>query len=103
MAGLFCACVMLGHGLAADQAAGAIPNFSSTDFPWFVVGGIRPPATGLGPVAMVRTDIVRREADQFGNVSERTLTLADAKNPNLKPWVAEAMGKANNNRGAGKQ
>jgi hypothetical protein len=98
-------------GVATAQAFAAstigqnpVPNFSSADLPWSPVGGVRPPASGLGPIGTVNSDIVRRElVNGNGDIADRRLELVDVKNANLKPWAAEALKKVNEEKIAGKR
>lgn len=43
-----------------------------------------------------------RALNNRGNVEEKPLRLADLSNPNLKPWVIDHLGKANQERLAGR-
>jgi hypothetical protein len=89
---------------ATDNKNDAAPNFSSADLPWSPIGAVRPPASGLGPIGTVSSDIVRRElVNGNGDVAERRLELVDVKNSNLKPWAAEALKKVNEDRLAEKR
>ncbi len=90
---------------AADSPAGqGVPNFSSIDSPWYPLGGVRPPASGLGPVQSIKSNITRRQlVGGDGNIAEGPLLLLDANDPNLKPWAAEALKKLNQDRIAEKR
>src|SRR5262249_19123723 len=46
--------------------------------------------------------IIRRTANNVGDVEEGALRLADLSNPNLKPWVVDHLKKANEDSLAGK-
>jgi hypothetical protein len=90
---------------AADSTVGqGMPNFSSIDFPWYPLGGVRPPASGLGPVQTIGSYITRRQlVNGAGDIAERPLLLVDVNDPNLKPWAAEALKKLNEDRIAEKR
>jgi hypothetical protein len=98
--GLLFVCVATTQGFAAsDVGQSPVPNFSSIDSPWSPLGGVRPPASGLGPIGTVNSDIVRRQlVNGNGDIAERRLELVDVKNANLKPWAAEALAKVNEDR-----
>jgi hypothetical protein len=82
-----------------------VPNFSSIDRPWVASEGGEDllPASGIGPVTydhahpvMVRVPIAG------GAVAETALRIAAVNNPNLKPWVVDALKKSNQEVLAGK-
>ncbi len=105
LAGLLCVCAATAQGFAADQVArGPVPNFSSADFPWVPMSGeFLPPPAGLGPVTYDKAHPqVVRGLNNRGDVVETPLHLADLSNPNLKPWVIDCLGKANDELLAGK-
>jgi hypothetical protein len=96
VAALFCACVT--ENFAAAQ--GSIRNLSSAEFPWVLANPTNPeylpPPSGAGPITYDKAHPhIARLPDQFGNVVERILPLADLNNPNLMPWVVEFLRKAN--------
>jgi len=102
-AGVLCACAVTADGYAAGEEKSPVPNFSAADLSWSPMGAVRPPASGLGPVGTVSSDIVRRElVNGNGEIADRRLELMDVKNPNLKPWAADALKKVNEDRIAGK-
>src|SRR4051794_26405641 len=79
IAGLFGAWAI---AVQAADAPGGIPNFSSIDNPWYPVGGVRPPASGVGPVKTITSDTTRRElvgipGGPLGTTAERPVTLFD--------------------------
>lgn len=103
LSGLLCACAVTAHGAAADHAETQVPNFSSIDFPWFPATDFLPPPSGPGPVTQDKTNlIIRRTANNAGDVEEGPLRLADLSNPNLKPWVVDHLKEANEKTLAGK-
>ena len=98
LSGLLCACAATAIGAETQ-----VPNFSSIDFPWFPGTGFLPPSSGPGPVTQDKTNlIIRRTANNVGDVEEGPLRLADLSNPNLKPWVVDHLKKANEDSLAGK-
>jgi hypothetical protein len=104
LTGLLCLCGATAPGFAADQAAqGAVPNLSSADFPWVRISGdFLPPRSGPGPVAYDSAHPhMARTLNNRGAVEERPIHLADLSNPNLKPWMIDALRKANEERLAG--
>jgi hypothetical protein len=103
LSGLLCACAVTAHGATADHAESQVPNFSSIDFPWFPATDFLPPSSGPGPVTQDKTNlIIRRTANNVGDVEEGPLRLADLSNPNLKPWVVDHLKKVNQESLAGK-
>ena len=87
-------------GLASSHAADktAIPDFSSNNAGWTSIGGdneFTPPKSGIGPVKddpahpYVSNFRARRTGEQ------PNWRVADIDNPNLKPWVVDALRKAN--------
>jgi hypothetical protein len=104
VAGLFFVCATAQAFAASDVGQSQVPNFSSADLSWSPIGAVRPPASGLGPIGTVSSDIVRRElVNGNGEIAERPLALVDEKNTNLKPWAAEVLNKVNEDRIAGKR
>jgi len=116
---LLCAGAALWPALAADAAspAGAIPDFSSNGVSW--AGFVAPkipsaavartfndysaPESGLGPVTddPAHPYINNENARETGR--QPTYRVANLDNPNLKPWVVEALRKQNALALAGKQ
>jgi hypothetical protein len=100
---------LLGVWVVSAQAASptpeqSVPNFSSVDFPWYPLGAVRPPASGLGPVQTIKSNITRRQlVNGAGDIADRPLLLVDVNDPNLKPWAAEALKKVNEDRIAEKR
>jgi hypothetical protein len=103
-AGLLCACAAIVDAYGADEPKGAVPNFSTPDFPWLPLGPeYAPPASGLGPITYDHAHpIMARNANNVGAVVEAPMRLADLSNPNLKPWVIDYLKKANDELLAGK-
>jgi hypothetical protein len=104
LAGLACLCGVTAQGFAADQVdQGPLPNFSSAEFPWVPMSDdFLPPAAGPGPITYDKAHPqMVRALNNRGAVEERPLRLADLTNPNLKPWVIEALRKNNAARLAG--
>lgn len=77
------------------QNTGSIPDFQSGNTGWVVMNrnGFAPPPSGIGPI---------REDPAHPYVPNATFRIADVKNPNLKPWAADAMRKSNEEVLAGK-
>ena len=116
MAGAFCAGAAL-LPAAASEPTGSVPDFSSHGVSW--AGFVAPktpsaaiartfndyslPASGLGPVTddpahpYVNNELARETNRQ------PTYRVADVNNPNLKPWVIEALKKQNALALAGRQ
>jgi hypothetical protein len=104
LVGLVCFCGVTTPCFSADEAARPpVPIFSFADFPWFPVRGeFLPPPSGAGPVSYDKAHPrTGRTVDNLGVVQETTMHLADLSNPNLKPWVVDALKKANEERLAG--
>jgi len=105
-AGVICAAAALWTAFTAEAASNssAIPDFSSNNTGWDGNGQneFMPPRSGLGPVSddpahpYVSNFAARRTGQQ------PTWRVADLNNPNLKPWVVEALRKANADALAGK-
>ena len=95
--GLLLALSGIADAYGADEPGGAIPNFSSVDFPWQPLGPeYAPPASGIGPVTYDHAHpIMARNPNNVGALVEAPMRLADLSNPNLKPWVIEYLKKAN--------
>ena len=104
------ACLLCADGTTADvYAAGeikpAVPNFSSIDRPWVAVEAQEylPPTSGIGPVTYDHAhSILARSPNNAGVAVEAPLRIADLSNPNLKPWVVDALKKGNDDLLAGK-
>ncbi len=110
-AGLLCAGIALLPGLAASAPASAfsIPDFAPNGVSWSgyvarlppteaharTFNDFTPPASGPGPVTddpfhpFVNNEVSRVTGKQ------PTFRVANADNPNLKPWVVEELKKAN--------
>lgn len=102
--GLVCFYGATTQSFAGDETAQPrAPNFSSADFPWFPVRAeFLPPPTGPGPITYDKAHPQTvRTANNIGAVQETMLHLADLSNPNLKPWLVDALKKANEERLAG--
>ncbi len=86
-----------GSFAAEPQDGPVIPNFSSLDRPWARNGlDFFPPKSGLGPVTYDKAHpVIVAAPDADGNLRRGPLHLGDTSNPNLKPWVAEYIKKAN--------
>ncbi len=98
-------CIFAAAGYAATKTSeGAVPDFTSIDLPWVAMSqDYLPPASGAGPISYDKSHVVmERTANQFGVVRETPMRLADASNPNLKPWVVDYLKKANNELLTGK-
>jgi len=102
--GLLCGCAVAAQGATADQTQSQVPNFSSREFPWYPATGFVPPPSGPGPITedKAKPAVVRRLANNVGDVEEQPLRLADLSNPNLKPWVVDHLKKVNEEALAGK-
>jgi len=100
--GVLVACAVIAGSQAAG--AGAIPDFTSIDSPWVAMSqDYLPPESGLGPITYDKAHpVMERTVNQFGIARETPMRLADAGNPNLKPWVADYLNKANDELLAGK-
>jgi hypothetical protein len=91
--------------VAADTQNGpAIPNFTSLDRPWARNSlDFFPPKSGPGPVTYDKAHpVIVPAPDADGNLRRGPLHLGDTSNPNLKPWVADYIKKANDEVLAGK-
>jgi hypothetical protein len=101
-AGLLCACGVTADGYAAGETK---TNFSSIDRPWVAIGAqeFLPPASGIGPVTYDHAHpIMVRNPNNAGVAVEAPLRIADLSNPNLRPWVVDALKKSNDELLAGK-
>jgi hypothetical protein len=97
--GLLCAFIAPADTYGAAETRGAVPNFSSGDFPWVPTSPeYAPPASGPGPVTY---DHAQAEATRNVVVQGR-MRPADLSNPNLKPWVIQSLKKINDEVLAGK-
>jgi len=103
-AALACFCGVTTQSVAADEPAQPrVPNFSSVDFPWFPATGFLPPPSGPGPVVEDKTkSVIRRTANNVGDVEEGPVRFADLSNPNLKPWIIDHLRNVNEDLLAGK-
>jgi len=104
-AALLCSCGVAADGYAASEVKPAVRDFSSIDRPWVAIEGqeYRPPASGPGPVTYDHAHpIMVRTPNNAGVPVEAPLRVADLDNPNLKPWVVNALKKANDELLAGK-
>lgn len=98
--GLLC----LGAQFSPAFGAASPPNFSpNPSVGWVVVlGGLKPPLSGAGPVAddPAHPTINNNEFRLTGK--QPTFPVADLSNPILQPWVKEALRKHNEQILAGK-
>jgi hypothetical protein len=104
-AGLLSICGITADGYAAGEVKPAVPNFSSIDRPWVAIEAQEylPPASGIGPVTYDHAHpIMVSNPNNAGVAVEAPLRIADLSNPNLKPWVVDALKKANDELLAGK-
>jgi hypothetical protein len=104
LSGLVFACVLTADGYAAGEAKSTVPNFSSIDRPWVATqGDYLPPVSGTGPVTYDHAHpVMVRVPNNAGVAVETPLRIADVSNPNLKPWVVDALKKSNDELLAGK-
>lgn len=97
-AGLLCALQTPADTYGATETR-TVPNFSIGDIPWVPLSPeYEPPASGPGPVTY---DHAQGGARRNVAVQGR-MRPADLSNPNLKPWVIEALKKTNDEALAGK-
>ena len=105
-AGIAMAFLFAGGAVAADaQRDKAVPNFTSIDHPWVALEGqdYLPPESGIGPVTYDRAHpVMVRNLNAQGGINEIPLRIADLNNPNLKPWVVDALKKTNDTIASGK-
>jgi len=104
-AGLLSICGITADGYAAGEVKPAVPNFSSIDRPWVAIEAQEylPPASGIGPVTYDHAHpIMVSNPNNAGVAVKAPLRIADLSNPNLKPWVVDALKKANDELLAGK-
>src|SRR5580700_6350082 len=94
----------VGMSARGEVAQAPVPNLSSADFPWVPTSdGFLLPPSGLGPITYDKANArIVPTLNLFGAVLQRPLHLADLNNPNLKPWMVEALRKANEDVLAGK-
>ena len=100
-AGLLCACAVA----AAGEGKSSAPDFSSIDRPWVAIEAqeYSPPPSGIGPVTYDHAHpIMATSPNNAGVPVTAPLRVADLNNPNLKPWVVEALKKGNDDVLAGK-
>ena len=104
-AGLLSICGITADGYAAGEVKPAVPNFSSIDRPWVAIEAQEylPPTSGIGPVTYDHAHpIMVSNPNNAGVAVKAPLRIADLSNPNLKPWVVDALKKANDELLAGK-
>ena len=91
--GLLCAGAALWPALAAEGTA--VPNFSANGWDGDLKNEFTPPKSGPGPVTSdpAHPYVSNFEAVRTG--AKANWRVADLNNPNLKPWVIEALKKAN--------
>ena len=83
---------------AADQLGPMLPDFTSIDRPWVASEGqdYLPPEVGNGPVTYDHAHpVMVHNSNARGGTDQIPLRVADLNNPNLKPWVVEALKKSN--------
>ena len=105
VAAFLCTGAATWNAIAATSESGTpIPNFTSLDRPWARNSlDFFPPQSGLGPVTYDKAHPVMATNPDANGVPRRgPLHLGDSSNVNLKPWVAEAVKKANEEVLAGK-
>lgn len=98
--GLLCAGNALWPALAA--AGAPVPNFSANGWDGDGENEFTPPKSGPGPVT---SDPAHPYVSNFAarrTGAQANWRVADLRNPNLKPWVVEALRKANEDALAGK-
>jgi hypothetical protein len=98
--GLLCAGALLWPGLAAQGAS--VPNLSANGWDGDGENEFTPPKSGPGPVT---SDPAHPYVSNFAAArtdAKANWRVADLNNPNLKPWVIEALKKANADALAGK-
>ncbi len=103
--GLLGVCAIAADGNAAGEQKSPVPDFSSIDRPWVAIEGqeFQPPASGIGPVTYDHAHpIMVTNPNNAGTPVTTALRIADLSNPNLKPWVVEALKKGNDEMLAGK-
>jgi hypothetical protein len=100
MIGLLCAGPALRPALAAESAP--LPNFSASGWDGDGENEFTPPRSGPGPVMSdpAHPYVSNFEARRTG--AQANWRVADLSNPILKPWVVEALKKANADALAGK-
>jgi hypothetical protein len=102
--GLVFAGALTTHVFGAGKQSN-VPNFSSIDRPWVASEGgeYLLPASGIGPVTYDHSHpVMVRVPIAGGAVAETALRIANVNNPNLKPWVVDALKKSNQEVLAGK-
>ena len=104
--GVLCTGIAGWQAFAADDKRGAaIPDLTSIDRPWIAIEGqdYLPPASGIGPVTYDHAHpVMVRNPNNAGAAVDAPLRIADVSNPNLKPWVVDALKKSNDELLAGK-
>jgi|SRR5579883_179823 hypothetical protein len=95
------ACAAIASAVPAAQSAG-IPNLSTGGWDGDGENEFTPPKSGPGPVTSdpAHHYVSNFEARRTGAAAN--WRVADVSNPNLKPWVVEALRKANAEALAGK-
>jgi hypothetical protein len=98
--GLLCAGAALWPALAAEGTP--VPNFAANGWDGDGKNEFTPPKSGPGPVTSdpAHPYVSNFEAVRTG--AKANWRVADLGNPNLKPWVVEALRKANEDALAGK-
>lgn len=102
-AGLLFACAVTGDGHAAGESR--VPGLTSIDRPWVAIEGQQymPPPSGIGPITYDHAHPVMTTAPNNAGIPVTApLRIADLNNPNLKPWVVDALTKGNDDVLAGK-
>lgn len=102
-AGLFCTSAVTADGYATGE--NGIPGLTSIDRPWVAIEGqeYMPPPAGIGPVTYDHAHPIMATApNNAGTPVTAPLRVADLNNPNLKPWVVDALKKGNDDVLAGK-
>ena len=94
-AGMLCAGAVTADGYAAGESI--IPNLTSIDRPWVAIAGQEylPPPTGIGPITYDHAHPIMVTAPNNAGIPVTApLRIADLNNPNLKPWVMDALEKS---------
>ena len=85
---------------AASAQTSATPDFSAGGAAWLAMGGEFKEVPGSTPAPVRQDPRYRYVPNNTGD--QPTYRIGDVSNPNLKPWVAEAMKKDNDEVLAGK-
>jgi hypothetical protein len=100
VAACFLACCALSIGNAAPAS---VPDFWSNDVSWeAATSEFLPPSQGPGPVRSDKAHPYISNQVSFATGKQPTFRVADLDNPNLKPWVIDALKKVNAQVLAGK-